>query len=184
MLTFKSAHFQVLLSEVTGVSWMEEENSDQIEDIVKTYEEIFKDFIRSVKRTWIESPLKEPSYWEKTVIPKILMMPPTDLIDQGESFKLLLDVPGFKREDLELEVTEDNINVEAKTGKKKSVKRYLMRERRFMSFKRTVNLPEKVIPKNVKAKLEDGVLEVTLTKEMPTPKVTAHKIDIEENTLP
>ena len=161
---------------------MEEEKEE--EKNVKTYDEMFKDFIHYAKRTWMESPVTEPSFWEHTVIPKIMMLPPTDLIDQGDSYKLLLDVPGFKREELNLEVTEDSVNIDAKTGEseKSKTKTYLLKERRYTSFKRTIRLPERVIPTNVKAKLDNGVLEITLPKETPTPKSETHKVMIERET--
>ena len=161
---------------------MEEEKKE--ENIIKTYDEMFKDFMRHAKRTWMESPVTEPSFWERTVIPKIMMLPPTDLIDQGDSYRLEIDVPGFKREDLNLEVTEDSVNIEAKTGEsaEKKAKTYLLRERRYTSFKRTIRLPERVIPTNVKAKLENGVLEITLPKETPAPKSETHKVMIEGKT--
>lgn len=93
-----------------------------------------------------------------------------DLIDEGSQFRVKMDVPGVKKEDVNINATENSLEVSAKhkeeTEEKK--KNYLRRERSNVSYYRTLSLPEAVVSDKAKAKLSDGVLDVVLPKVKPT----------------
>lgn len=91
--------------------------------------------------------------------------PAFDVLDDGEGYRLIADMPGMKAEDLEVEVTEDGIairgtrKVEAPEGF--SVHR---REREPITLARSFTFPTKIDPDKVDAKLQQGVLTITLAK--------------------
>lgn len=91
--------------------------------------------------------------------------PAFDVLDDGEAYRLVADMPGMKAEDLEVEVTEDGIairgtrKVEAPEGF--SVHR---REREPLTMARSFTFPTKIDPDKVDAKLQQGVLTITLAK--------------------
>ena len=164
----------------------EEEEKKEIttwnpEEIFRTYDEMFRDFRRNLIRSWNNWPLSEPGYWSRSVIPWVAQKPPVDLIDNGDSFKLVAEVPGFNKDNIEIEVTEDDITIRGKTEESKQAeeKNYRVQERRYSSFRRSMRFPEKVKPKLSSAKLEHGVLEVTVPKETPTEITGKHKVPIE-----
>ncbi len=103
-------------------------------------------------------------------------MPSVDIEDQGSNYRLTVDMPGFKKEDVQVEVTEDSITVNAKRthAEDEQRKNYVRRERSAQTFYRRIPLPEKVRSDDAKASLNNGVLEVTLPKKEPkeTKKLT------------
>ena len=98
--------------------------------------------------------------------------PLVDLADNGSEFVLTAELPGVKKEDLDIQVTPEGIELGAETQREMehSGKDYTYRERSHSSFRRLLQFPEEVLPDRVEAKLTDGVLEVRLPKKEPAPK--------------
>jgi HSP20 family protein len=92
-----------------------------------------------------------------------------DVIDEGNQFRMKMNVPGLKKSEIKLNVTDNSIEVTGEHKEEEKKKNYLRKERHSLSYYQTVPLSEKVIPDKVKAKLTDGILEVTLPKNTPTP---------------
>jgi len=78
-------------------------------------------------------------------------------------------LPGFSKEDVELDVTEDSVTINAKKteAKEEKDKNYIRRERSAQTFYRRVPLPEQVRTDGAKATLNNGILEITLPKKQP-----------------
>ena len=150
------------------------------EDFFKTYDQMFKDFRKTLMDTWSKTPLTEPSYWERSILPRVIQKPPINLVDHGDSFELNAEVPGFNKEQVDIEVTENSITISGKMEEKEEKMRgnYRLNEIRSRSFKRSIMFPEKVVPDKGSAKIEKGVLKVTVPKETPTIKEKAHKLKI------
>ena len=97
------------------------------------------------------------------------MMPSVDLEDRGKDFRLTVDLPGFSKENVEIEVNDDSVVIHAKKTMEEEEKKrnYVRRERAAQTFYRKVPLPEKVQSDNAKASLNNGILEITLPKKEP-----------------
>ncbi len=106
--------------------------------------------------------------------------PPVDLADNGREFVLRAELPGVKKEDLDVQVTPDGIEIGAETRaeQEESGKDYAYRERSYSSFRRVLPFPEEVLADRVEAKLTDSVLEVRLPKKEPTPKRAPVKVRV------
>ena len=93
-----------------------------------------------------------------------------DVIDEGNQFRVKMDVPGVKKNEIKLEVADNSLVVSAehKEESEEKKKNYLRKERSHVSYYRTLPLSENVVSGNVKAKLTDGVLDITLPKSKPT----------------
>ena len=76
---------------------------------------------------------------------------------------------GLKKNEINLNVTDNSIEVTGEHKEEEKKKNFLRKERHNTSYYQTIPLSEKVIPGKVKAKLTDGVLDVTLPKSKPTP---------------
>jgi HSP20 family protein len=93
--------------------------------------------------------------------------PLADLYETDNAFIVELDIPGMKKEDIQIEVMD---NVATIKGERKraddagSKEAYLHTERRYGSFERTIDIPGGFDGVGVEAKFEDGVLRVTLPK--------------------
>lgn len=116
-------------------------------------------------------------------IPSIPKIPQTscDVIDEGTQFKVRMDVPGVKRDEINLNVTDNSLEVSAehKAEAEEKKKNYLRKERSHVSYYRALPLPEKIVSEQAKAKLSDGVLEITLPKSKSTSKPQTKSIKIE-----
>jgi HSP20 family protein len=92
--------------------------------------------------------------------------PDVDMIESDNSLKVRIELPGVKKEDLEISLKNSFLII---TGEKKAEteeaeeSRYYF-ERKYGSFSRTLSLPIKVNPESIKATCEGGVLEITLLK--------------------
>jgi len=93
-----------------------------------------------------------------------------DVIDEGNQFRVKMDVPGIKKNEVKLNVTDNSLEVSAehKEESEEKKKNYLRKERSQVSYYRSLPLSEKIITGKVMAKLTDGVLDVTLPKSKPT----------------
>jgi len=96
-------------------------------------------------------------------------VPSIDLEDMEKEYLLKAEMPGFKKEDIEISVAEDGVEVSGVAGWKYSEKEqdYICKERACKSFYRYVDLPEEIKVDDVEAKISDGVLEVKLPKKQP-----------------
>jgi len=99
-------------------------------------------------------------------------IPYIDLEDKGDKFIMTAEVPGFKKDDVEISICGNTVEIsgciEQKSDEK--TKEYVRRERSSESFYRKMTLPEEVKFEEVSADLKDGILEIVLPKKAPKPK--------------
>ena len=90
----------------------------------------------------------------------------TDVIDNGDSFELNAELPGFKKEDINLSIENDclTISAERKLNKEEKVPNFIKRERFYGSYSRSFDLTGIDVDK-ISAAYIDGVLKLTLPKE-------------------
>lgn len=90
--------------------------------------------------------------------------PQIEMSTSAGAFTVKVDVPGMKKEDVTLEMTDDHLVLRGERKQEKEEKKdgYVRTERTYGSFYRTVPLPEGVKPDLAKAVLHDGVLEITM----------------------
>jgi len=127
------------------------------------FDRVFDNFRKDIENSFHSFPqMNFPSF------PK---MPETgcDVIDEGKQLRMKMNVPGLKKNEINLNVTDNSIEVSGEHKEEEKKKNYLRKERHSMSYYQTIPLSEKVVPGKVKAKLSDGILEVTLPKRIPTP---------------
>lgn len=107
--------------------------------------------------------------------------PLVDLVDEGREFVLRAELPGVSKEDLDIRVSPDGIEMRAEAEREKEEKEphYYYRERAYRAFHRRIPLPEEVFADRTEAKLKDGVLEVRIPKREPTPKRDPVKVRVE-----
>jgi HSP20 family protein len=132
------------------------------------FDRMMKQFQRSFDEFW-ETPL---SKWGGNIRKHAFAamdMPSVDLEDRGKDYRLVVDLPGFNKEDVDLEVTEDSITVQAKRtqSEEEKQKNYVHKERSSQAFYRSIVLPEMVRSDDAKASMNNGILEVVLPKKEP-----------------
>ncbi len=92
---------------------------------------------------------------------------PIDLIDNGDHYKIIADMPGISKKDLDVQLTPTTISIcgKTKTEFDEKNKGYLRRERRYSTLCRNMVLPEEINPDQAEATLTEGVLEIHLPKK-------------------
>ena len=104
-----------------------------------------------------------------------------DIIDEGNQFRVKMNVPGVKKDEINLNVTDNSLEVTAehKEESEEKKKNYLRKERSHVSYYRTLPMSEDVVSGKVKAKLTDGVLDIILPKAKPTSPQKKKSIQIQ-----
>jgi HSP20 family protein len=93
-------------------------------------------------------------------------VPRVDVFERGENLIVNADLPGVKKDDIDLKVEDGDLVLRAERREKKEVKdeSWYRMERSYGSLYRRLPLPEGVQADQIKADLTDGVLEVTIPK--------------------
>ncbi|MEM5804842.1 MAG: Hsp20/alpha crystallin family protein [Candidatus Aenigmatarchaeota archaeon] len=100
---------------------------------------------------------------------RIRQMPASIAVDISErdgNIMLKADMPGFDKDEIQVKVSSNTVEMSAERKKEKEErgKTFYRRERSYGSARRTVTLPEEVLPDKSKAKFEHGVLTLVMPK--------------------
>ncbi len=101
-------------------------------------------------------------YWEDAE--KYSM--PIEISDKGEEFDIRAELPGIKKEDLDIDIEDNYLRINAKKfdETKEEEKNFKHSEFNYGEFSRTIQLPEEINIDKTEAKLEHGVLKITAPK--------------------
>jgi len=97
-------------------------------------------------------------------------LPLCDMEDLGDKYELTLEAPGIPKDKIIIKAGTDYIDISGEQEKKTEEKRknYLYNERSYSSLKRRISTPGEIIPSNIDAKMENGVLHIQVPKKTPT----------------
>jgi len=92
----------------------------------------------------------------------------TDIRDEGDHYMLEAELPGFKKEDISLDLKEGILTITATHNEECQVEEgtYIRRERRFGSFQRSFDVSG-IDERGITAGYDSGVLSVRLPKVKP-----------------
>jgi HSP20 family protein len=97
-----------------------------------------------------------------------------DVAEQNGAFRVLAEIPGAKKDDIQVNVDGDQVSITAEVKQEKDVKegeRLVHRERYYGKTARAFRLGYEIDEPKVQAKYNDGVLELVLPKkQMPAAK--------------
>ncbi len=95
----------------------------------------------------------------------------TDVRETQDSYLVDIDLPGFKKDEVKVELKGGYLTVQATKGlgrdRKDEQGRYIRQERYAGQMSRSFYVGEQVRPEDLKAKFEDGILQITVPKEAP-----------------
>jgi HSP20 family protein len=96
------------------------------------------------------------------------MMPAVDVIDEDSQYVVKAELPGVKREDIDVSINNGVLTINAERKMEEESKdekgRVIRRESRYGQYLRTMTLDNSVDVKNVKADYTDGILKLVLPK--------------------
>ncbi len=124
-------------------------------------------------------PLWRPWRFRRWVRPALEWEPDVDVFEREGKIVVRADLPGVKREDVEVTVEGDMLVIHGRREEEKEIKEedYYRCERATGEFSRGISLPEGVDPDSIEAAFEDGVLEVAVPK--PAGAAKAKKIEVQ-----
>jgi len=95
-----------------------------------------------------------------------LWRPTTDIREAPNSLVISAELPGVKKEDINITLQNGVLNIsgERKEEKKEDTDKYHRQERFYGSFSRSITVPSNVTEDQIKAKFDNGVLEVEIPK--------------------
>jgi HSP20 family protein len=133
---------------------------------------------------WFEDAFRRPFFsplWHSRLpfMPLGEITPSVDIFDDGIDVVVKAEVPGLRKEDIDVQLTEDTITISGVKHMEEKVEKkdYYRLERSFGSFSRKLRLPAEVERDKAKASFKDGVLEVRIPKtEAAKSKVKKVKI--------
>jgi HSP20 family protein len=93
-------------------------------------------------------------------------VPPVDVWETADELVYAFDLPGVPESDVNVELQDDTLTVSAQREQSNELSGdgFSRVERRFGTFSRTLGVPHGIAADAVKAKLENGVLEVRVPK--------------------
>jgi HSP20 family protein len=134
----------------------------ELEKRMHDMESLFEDFFSS---DWMS-----PSTWELPDWTRMgqldLKVPKMDIVDRDDDVLVRVDLPGVKKEDVDVSLTDDTVTVKGSTSEEKKEEKgdYYRCETMQGSFSRTMSLPSEVDGSKAKSTFKDGVLEVVVPK--------------------
>jgi len=98
--------------------------------------------------------------------------PVVDIIDGEREIRLIAELPGLDKDDIDIHITGDSIEISAESKQEAKVEEegYIRRERRYARFYRRLPLPTSVDADKAKATYRNGILELVLPKKEPVKK--------------
>ena len=99
-----------------------------------------------------------------------VIVPMVDMKETDEAVIVIMDLPGVERDEVDISIFDNTLRVVAKrNNEKESTERcYYTQERIYNRFERAIDLPVAIRADEARARLENGILEITSPKEIVT----------------
>ena len=120
-------------------------------------------------------------------LPRVPNVMNTDVVEKDGKIELMMDLPGVKKEDIEIKLEEGNLIISASTSESKSTEEksdntnYIRKERHSGKYTRSFYIGEHITSEDIRAKFENGTLALTFPKEKPKEIPQNNIISIEWN---
>ena len=109
----------------------------------------------------------------RATVPPTMMR--TDIKETDQNFELAIDLPGFSKEDVAVDLKDGYLSINAKTSKESEDKdekgTYVRKERFSGTCSRTFYVGEDIEEDAITAKFENGVLTIDVPKKQEQPKL-------------
>jgi HSP20 family protein len=112
----------------------------------------------------------------RTPVPRVPLLarkeefvPALDIEDTGTNYLVRMNLPGVPKDLVAVKFLDQNLEVEAETKavKETEKKNYVLKERTEAGYHRRISFPTPIAPEKAEAKLDHGVLAVTIPKLKP-----------------
>lgn len=123
---------------------------------------LFRDF----ETGFVQSPFYRDidNFWRRDLA--FPVTPAVDVVEKENAFELTAEIPGLDAKNIEISLSNDVLTIKGEKNEEKEEKtkdRYVS-ERRYGSFRRSLQLPSSVDAAKIEAAYKNGILTVTLPK--------------------
>jgi len=97
----------------------------------------------------------------------LMRAPDTDVIETEREIRVVTEMPGLKRENIEVDVENNVLTIRGEKREERTegeAGRFHLAERRYGTFARSFVLPRDVDPEQINAEFQDGVLTIAIPK--------------------
>ncbi len=126
------------------------------EDIERRFEEFFHRPFPMMGAPWL-------THWAERADE---VSPSVDIYEEGGEVVLKAEIPGMKKEDIHVDITDRTVTISGEKRKEEKIERkdYVHLERSYGSFVRSFQLPSEVATDKARAIFKEGVLEVRVPR--------------------
>ena len=107
----------------------------------------------------------------------------TDVRETEDSYELDVDLPGFKKDEVSIDLKDGYLTISAAKGLDKDEEdkkgKYIRQERYAGACSRSFYVGKGVEPEEIGAKFENGILEISVPKETKKPEVKSTSVSIQ-----
>jgi len=93
-----------------------------------------------------------------------------DVMETDKEYRVLANLPGLKKEDVKISLEQRQLTIETAVQKEEENVNFYYRERYYGKYRRVITLPGNVDANSIKAKMENGLLEIVIPKEDKKPQ--------------
>ena len=115
--------------------------------------------------------------------PQVKDMMKTDIREHDAGYEVDIDLPGFKKDEISIELENGYLTVSAAKGLDKDEEdkkgKYIRKERYAGAMQRSFYVGENLTQEDIKAKYENGILRLSVPKKEAKPVETKKTIAIE-----
>ena len=105
---------------------------------------------------------------------------PANVIEEENSFRIELNVPGFSKEEIKINVQKNILTIQSVKSENQGTKsNYLSREFGTRNFEKKFSLPKNVNTEEISAAFNNGILEITVPKTVEVEEKTKVEIEIQ-----
>jgi HSP20 family protein len=94
--------------------------------------------------------------------------PVLDIVDQGDYYEVTAELPGFNKDNVNIQVGDDTLQLTAQVQSEHKGGKYMSHERSYSAFQRVIQFPEQVVGTKVDGTMKDGILSLKVPKKEPT----------------
>ena len=146
-------------------------------------EDLFDDFMNDFAFPTLTTDSMFPSFpdTEKVLYGKNAKnMMKTDIKENDKGYELIIDLPGFKKDELQVSLDDGYLTIQASKGldkdeQEKKTGKYIRRERYAGSCARSFYVGDDITEEDIKGEFKHGILTLELPKKEAKPKVEQKK---------
>lgn len=94
--------------------------------------------------------------------------PVLDVVDEEDHYAVTAELPGFNKENIDIQVGDDVLQLTAQVQSERKGGRYISQERAYSAFQRAIQFPEQIVANKVEGTMKDGILQLRIPKKEPT----------------